>query len=119
MIEASCTIASAFANLTASGGFFPLALDARLLIMFSASRLCQHTFLLNFTIESLERCLKRLMFADFNFRHRSHPSRGQFRAAWMNVLTYVMLPLRADLPRNYSVATYLCQAVVCDGVVAV
>lgn len=58
VVEVLCAIALAFAHLTASGGCFPLALDAWLLKVFSASRLCKNAFLLDFTVESLKSSLE-------------------------------------------------------------
>jgi hypothetical protein len=58
--------------------FFFLSFDARLLVMLSTARFSQDAILLNLAVETFECRFKRLVFADFDFRHQGSPPCGLF-----------------------------------------
>ena len=58
--------------------FFFLAFDARFFVMLSTARFSQDAILLNLAVETFERSFKRLVFADFDFRHQGSPPCGLF-----------------------------------------
>jgi hypothetical protein len=67
LAEAKVILLSFTCGLAPLGGFFSLAFDARLFVMFSAPGFGQNAILLNLAVETLQRSFKRVIFADFNF----------------------------------------------------
>src|SRR5436309_14690153 len=59
----------------ASGGFFLLAKNARLLVKLAAARLSQDAFLLDVLVEAPQRALEAFAVANYDFSHLYPPLR--------------------------------------------